>query len=321
MQFKSIILSIALSVACVSAQDDGAGFFFKCDAPGTVALTFDDGPSDFTPELLTTLKTAEIPATFFVLGKSINAGQGKAALKAAFDAGHQIALHSNTHADMNTLTAKAIQSEYELNIKAVEDTIGVRPKMARPPYGNCNANCAKVLTGTMGLSIIQWNCDSNDWQYEGKVNEYGKVYTNMEAIINPSNPKTDSFITLQHDIKDYSVQMTPKIIDMIKAKGYQFVTVEQCLSGKIPAYDGKAAATKAPAQTTAKAPLKAPQPEAQPETPSETPKIVEGPAPENEVPVANAEEKSDKVVANSAEKLSSIFGFTLIGLISGLLMY
>ncbi|CAI2166592.1 10297_t:CDS:2 [Funneliformis geosporum] len=168
MQFKSIILSVALAIACVSAQDNGAGFFFKCDTPGDVALTFDDGPSDFTPELLTTLKTAQIPATFFVLGKSINEGQGKAALKATFDAGHQIALHSNTHADMNTLTAKAIQSEYELNIKAVEDTIGVRPKMARPPYGNCNENCAKVLTGTMGLSIIQWNCDSNDWQYEAK---------------------------------------------------------------------------------------------------------------------------------------------------------
>jgi peptidoglycan-N-acetylglucosamine deacetylase len=108
----------------------------------------------------------------------------------------------------------------------------------------------------MGLTIVQWNCDSNDWQYEDSVADQPKTFTNMADIINPSNPKTDSFITLQHDIKDYSVEFTPKIIEMIQAKGYQFVTVEECLGGKVPSY----AKGAAPSGKQAKAPAESPAP-------------------------------------------------------------
>ena len=135
MQFKSIsiikILLVTLLAIGASAQDNGPGFVTNCKTPGLVALTFDDGPSPFTPDLLKTLDQAKIKATFFVLGKSINEENGKGTLKATFDAGHQIALHSNTHADMNTLTAKQIQSEFEINLQAVVSTLGVRPTMAR----------------------------------------------------------------------------------------------------------------------------------------------------------------------------------------------
>jgi peptidoglycan/xylan/chitin deacetylase (PgdA/CDA1 family) len=130
--FLNVILLATLTVVVdVSAQDQGPGFIKTCTTPGQVALTFDDGPSSFTPKLLGYLKTAKVPATFFVLGKSINGKGGKEALKATYDAGHQIALHSNTHADMNTLTPAKIKDEYEINIKFVRDTIGVQPLIAR----------------------------------------------------------------------------------------------------------------------------------------------------------------------------------------------
>jgi peptidoglycan/xylan/chitin deacetylase (PgdA/CDA1 family) len=87
----------------------------------------------------------------------------------------------------------------------------------------------------MGLTIVQWNCDSNDWQYTN-VEDQPKLFTNIANKINPSDPTIDSFITLQHDIKDYSIEYIPKIIDLISGKGYKFVTVEQCLGGKVPAY-------------------------------------------------------------------------------------
>ncbi|PKK70399.1 glycoside hydrolase/deacetylase [Rhizophagus irregularis] len=186
--FNLISVATLAVLGGVSAQDDGAAFVFKCKNPGQVALTFDDGPSPFTAKLLDHLAAAKVPATFFVLGKAVN--EFPDALKATYNAGHQIALHSNTHADMNALTPAKVLDEYTLNLKAVKDTIGISPNMARPPFGNCNAACAKVLEGQMGLSVIQ----------------------------------------LQHDIKDYSVAYTPKIIDMIKAKGYTFVTVEQSCS-------------------------------------------------------------------------------------------
>jgi pyruvate/2-oxoglutarate dehydrogenase complex dihydrolipoamide acyltransferase (E2) component len=141
----------------------------------------------------------------------------------------------------------------------------------------------------------------------------------MKTIIDPSNPKTDSFITLQHDIKDYSVEYVPKIIDMIKAKGYTFVTTEQCLGGKIPAYkDGKAA--PAPAAAPAKA---APAPAAAPAKAAPAPAAA--PAADPAYPTAAFAESptpSSSPAASSADKITSAYGLKLVGgLIFGFLMY
>jgi len=318
--FNLISLAALVVVGGVSAQDPGANFIFKCTTPGQVALTFDDGPSPFTPELLGYLDAAKVPATFFVLG--IATDQYPKTLKATFDAGHQIALHSNTHANMNLKTPAEVRDEYALNIKAVKNAIGVSPTMARPPFGNCNEACAKVLEGELGLKVIQWNCDSNDWQYEGKVADQPKLFTNMETIINNSNPKVDSFITLQHDIKDYSVKMVPKIIDMIKAKGYSFVTVEQCLGGKFPSYsDAKTPPPPAgaPAPAPAPAPAKAPAPAP---APASAPKDNKAPSafPSGGTPAA-AQSSPSTISASSADKITSVFALNLIGLAFGILMY
>lgn len=336
----NIISFVALTVVGgVSAQDSGAGYVFNCTTPGQVALTFDDGPSPFTPKLLGFLAAANIHATFFVLGVSINDGDGKKTLKSAFDAGHQIALHSNTHADMNTLTPAKIKDEYEINLKAVQDTLGVSPKFARPPFGNCNAACAKVLQGEMGLTVTQWNCDSNDWRYENSVQDRPKTFTNIANIINPSNPKTDSFVTLQHDIKDYSVDLVPKIIDLIKSKGYNFVTVEQCLGGKIPAYvkapgapATSPAPASAPATSPAPAPASAPAPAAGPasgpapaSSPASSPAAGGAAGPgyldSQSSPSPSASSSSNSTgYSSSAEKLTiSTFSLTLICLALGLL--
>jgi peptidoglycan/xylan/chitin deacetylase (PgdA/CDA1 family) len=317
--FNLISLVALAVVGGVSAQDEGKGYVFKCLTPGQVALTFDDGPSPFTPKLLGYLATAKVPATFFVLGNA--ATEYPKALKAAFDAGHQIALHSNTHADMNAQTPDGVLSEYSINLKAVQTVIGVAPAMARPPFGNCNAACSDVLQGKMKLTIIQWNCDSNDWQYEGNAADIPKTFTNMEQIINPSNPKTDSFITLQHDIKDYSVEFVPKIIDMIKGKGYTFVTTEQCINQ--PAYVGvplKAApAAQAPVPAPAKTPAKSPV--ISPAAASPSPVLDAYPvvAPTSPPPQAAFAEGSKS--SSSADKFTPTFGLKLVGLIFGLLMY
>jgi peptidoglycan/xylan/chitin deacetylase (PgdA/CDA1 family) len=294
----SIASIVALSLASVSAQDVNPKFITKCVAPGTVALTFDDGPSPaFTPKLLGHLAKAKVFATFYVLGVNVVAPGGADTLKATFDAGHTIALHSNTHADMNTKTPAQVEEEFLTNIKAVETVIGKKPAIARPPLGNCNEACAKVMD-KLGLTITQWNCDSNDWRYDGVAADQPKTLSNIAAIINPSNPKTDSFITLQHDIKGYSVDYVPQIIELIAAKGYKFVTIEECLGGKIPAYSNGGGGAPAPAANPAPAPAAAPATAPYAQEPS--PSVVPG--------------------TNSASKLtSSTFGLTLIGLALSLL--
>jgi len=188
--------------------------------------------------------------------------------------------------------------------------------MARPPFGNCNEACAKVLTGDMALTIIQWNCDSNDWQYEDNVADQPKTFTNIADIINPSNPKTDSFITLQHDIKDYSVEYVPEIIELIQGKGYTFVTVEQCLGNTIPAYKDGAAPAPAAGEPATEPANPAPPADA----PADDAAPAEEPAPAYVVDNTNGETKTDQPEpANSAGKLSSAISLTLLCLGFGLL--
>jgi peptidoglycan-N-acetylglucosamine deacetylase len=123
---------VALAVISVSAQDENPDFIVKCVNPGTVALTFDDGPSPVnTPKLLGYLAKAKVTATFYVLGSMVDAPDGAKVLKQTFDAGHTIALHSYSHSDMNTKTPAEVEQEFTSNIKSVETAIGVRPAIAR----------------------------------------------------------------------------------------------------------------------------------------------------------------------------------------------
>jgi hypothetical protein len=149
----------------------------------------------------------------------------------------------------------------------------------------------------LGLTVTQWNCDSNDWRYEATPADHPKTLSNIADIINPSNPKTDSFITLQHDIKDYSVDYVPQIIELIQGKGYKFVTIEECLGGKIKAYSNGAPAGGAPATK-------------EPEAPPAQPAYAEAPAPSAPAP---------STPVSSAGKVVSTFSLTLIALAFGFL--
>ncbi|ORX88469.1 glycoside hydrolase/deacetylase [Basidiobolus meristosporus CBS 931.73] len=230
---------LATAASFVTAQDQGEGFIFQCDKPGVFALTFDDGPSEYTGTLLATLKEKQIKATFFSVGtQAAKAGISKY-LKQAYDEGHQIASHTNTHADLNKLTASQIKSEMELTEKAIQAATGLVPAVMRPPYGNCNQQCRDVMK-EMGYLVVQWNVDSNDWKFMDMPDKWNDLVTNIVGPVEKSNTQTQSFISLQHDIHKFSVERTATIIDAIKAKNYKFETVNDCLSNRFPMYKNKA---------------------------------------------------------------------------------
>jgi len=232
--FFKTITAAAILVGTVLAQDPGEGYIFKCTRPGVVALTFDDGPGNFTDEVLGYLDAAQIKATFFVIGDNV-AGLYGDGLVREYQKGHQIAYHTNSHANLNNLTAAAVTTEMTKNIAAVKAKIGVEPVQMRPPYGNCNPACAAVMK-KLNLAVIQWNLDSNDWTFETKVAQAQGLYDNVMKGITPSNPAVDNFILLMHEIHGFSVKFVPKIIESIKAKGYTFDTVSGCLGGTVPPY-------------------------------------------------------------------------------------
>ena len=216
-----------------AAQDVNAAFVTKCGA-GQWALTFDDGPSPFTMELLSMLKTAAVPATFYVLGVQLQQPALASATKAAFADGHQIASHTFDHSDLNTLTAAQITEQMTKTSALIKGITGFSPSYMRPPFGNCGATCAGVMK-TLGYTVTTWDVDSNDWRVVGTPDE-SKAFDAFTTALAATDAKTAGHMSLQHDIHQFSVAMTPKIIAAIKAKGFTFVTADKCSGGTVPAY-------------------------------------------------------------------------------------
>lgn len=127
----------------------------KCPDVNAWGLTYDDGPSAYTPTLLDWLKTNNLKATFFIVGSRVT--QQAAVLKRAFAEGHQIALHTWSHLNISANTPEQLIMELLWNIKIINDTIGVVPRYFRPPFGEMNNNGLKVL-GALNLIPVRKFC-------------------------------------------------------------------------------------------------------------------------------------------------------------------
>jgi peptidoglycan/xylan/chitin deacetylase (PgdA/CDA1 family) len=129
----------------------------KCTVPGKIALTFDDGPCEFTGQVLDTLEANGAKGTFFVVGASGDAGiaSGKytSVLKRMVANGHQIGSHSYSHADFETLSNEGKIAELTKLEDAFVATLGYIPTYFRPPYTSCGSQCYAAL-GEMGYHVV-----------------------------------------------------------------------------------------------------------------------------------------------------------------------
>ena len=137
-------------------------FKFQGSHVKQIALTFDDVPdSRFTPKVLDQLKRQGIKATFFVVGH--RAKKHPDLLRRIHAEGHIIGNHSYTHPQFKRRSAKQFETEIKRTEKIIEDTIGYRPKLIRPPYGEINEAQLKWAQKN-GYCIVNWNVDSLDWK-------------------------------------------------------------------------------------------------------------------------------------------------------------
>ncbi|CAG8616184.1 12678_t:CDS:10 [Dentiscutata erythropus] len=211
----------------------GPGFITKCSKPGVVALTFDDGPGPYTNILLDYLSTKKIKVTFFVLG--ISAEKYPEVLKKILEEGHQIGIHTFTHPHLNDLSYEQQKEE----ISKANDTIykisGVIPNYMRQFLFS---NLVASLNTSLDLIVTQWNMDSIDWRYEtaSYQEQRSNILNNILTCLSSSNPKTDSFISLQHDPYKYSIDVVPEIVEAFEKNGYTFETIAECLVNNVPPY-------------------------------------------------------------------------------------
>lgn len=130
--------------------------------PGTVSLTFDDGPSPiYTPKVLKILKDNNIKATFFVMGPM--AKKHPALIKQMVAQGHAVAIHTMTHPKLTKLSDKKLYYEIVSAKNIVRDIIGKPPVCLRPPFGLSNqhvknfARSHEIITVPMGFNSFDYN--------------------------------------------------------------------------------------------------------------------------------------------------------------------
>ncbi|KAJ1956928.1 chitin deacetylase [Dispira parvispora] len=201
--------------------------------PGQWSLTFDDGPHpSITPVILDSLKKANVTATFFVLGEKVEKYPDM--LKKVHAAGHEIAVHTWSHPHLTSISAEEIREEIRSTLDVVYETIGVKPTLIRPPYGETNEMVESIMA-EFGLEAITWNVDSNDWRYAETYNDSPvageATKQGMLKSLAGINPTTNGVISLHHDIHQASAYVLGDIIPAIQAKGFKLSTVQECIKG------------------------------------------------------------------------------------------
>lgn len=185
-----------------------------------VALTYDDGPSIYTPKILKTLKENNAVATFFVVGSRVSTYKDH--IKTANKLGCQIGNHSYNHKILTKVGASTIQKEITSTNDAVKKIIGESPIIMRPPGGAVN----NTVKENVGMPMIIWSLDTLDWKTRNAESTKKAV---LERI-------KDGDIVLMHDLYDATATASQTIIPELIDRGYQLVTVSelaQCRGTKL----------------------------------------------------------------------------------------
>jgi len=204
----------------------------KCTVPGTVAITFDDGPSVHTSALLDILaKYSDVRVTFFVNGNNyVDASlpEYQAVFARAYHAGHQIASHTFQHKDLATVDASGVDDQMLKNDDVIYSAIGQVPRYMRPPYGSTNTVALTEL-GRLGFVVINWSTDTRDWATDNADTSATAYQTSLTS--DPSG----MFIALEHDtVPSTTMALMDKVIPMLRAHNLRMVTVAECLGDSRP---------------------------------------------------------------------------------------
>ena len=178
-----------------------------------VALTFDDGPNpQSTDRILDTLSKYNAVATFFDLGKSVEAYPEIVKREEAI--GCEVASHTYSHYNLNNLSASFIKDEINKSANAFRKVLGHDVSLVRPPYGNANA----LVQANVPYPLIHWNIDTLDWKSRNKE----AILKEVRAIEN-----YDGKIILMHSIYTTTADAVEVIVPELINKGYQLVTISE----------------------------------------------------------------------------------------------
>ena len=195
----------------IGCKDSGPSPVYSGSGKGKrIALTFDDGPSTYTPQVVSILKQHHVKGTFFEIGQEVSSTS-----RVVVRAGDEIADHSYHHETDPSRSSMAATNS------AIRRVTGFEPCLFRPPGGAFNSRVVGDARA-LGMSTVIWNVDPRDWSTPGT----DAIYSRVVSATHPGS------IILMHDgggNRSETVAALPRIIKTLRSRGYHMVTVSKLL--------------------------------------------------------------------------------------------
>jgi cellulose synthase/poly-beta-1,6-N-acetylglucosamine synthase-like glycosyltransferase/spore germination protein YaaH/peptidoglycan/xylan/chitin deacetylase (PgdA/CDA1 family) len=209
------------------------------DAPGKLALSFDDGPDpQWTPQILDVLKEKNAHAAFFAIG--VEADISSQIIRREYAEGNEVGNHTYTHPDIDTISRSQLKIELNLTERLLESTLGVKTILFRPPYGidHQPETASEVemlpLPQSMGYLLVGARIDPHDWGEANGAPPPSAATIVQRVVEQAESPalKAGGHIIMMHDgggNRSQTLLALPRIIDRLRADGFEFVNVSDLL--------------------------------------------------------------------------------------------
>lgn len=193
-------------------------------ADKVVALTFDDGPTSRTSEVLGILDDEGVPATFFVTGAE--ATERPRDLVAIVEAGHQVGNHTWSHRPLIFTSDAEIAAQFERTDAAIR-AAGYRGEiLVRTPFGKRLLDAPLYFART-GRTNVLWDSEADS--AKGVANDAGAI---VETTLADVQPGSIVLMHVMYDSRESSREALPRIIRALRERGYRFVTLGELLDAE-----------------------------------------------------------------------------------------
>lgn len=201
-----------------------------------VALTFDDGPNPpYTDRILNVLANEHVPATFFVVGRAVQAYPS--VVRREMREGHAVGNHSWDHTHLIMLPRSSIRRSLERTDAAIFRAAGIHTHLMRPPFGARDWTVMQVAH-SLGYTVVMWSVPlARDWEYPPARIIAQRILPQVKdgSIIVLHDGNRGQLCTVKHlnsHVCDRSqdIEATRIIVERLKAQGYSFVTIPQLIA-------------------------------------------------------------------------------------------
>lgn len=220
------ILVVWIGITAWGSFDIRLNYFVKAHSSNkktnrkVVALTFDDGPTAITPEILNLFEKYNQKATFFCIGKQIEKHPETA--KKIVGQGHVIGNHTYSHTNkMGFLPKKEVCNEIASTQNIIQEITGKIPNLFRPPFGVTNSNIAWACKENR-VAVIGWNIRSLDTVIESEDKILSRILDRFEK----------GSIILLHDTSTKTLNVLERLLIIMEKKQLQSVAVDELLNIK-----------------------------------------------------------------------------------------